>query len=104
MLGKGGEVVTRQPYRKVWLDHLLSKEPDDTDLTVQIVSEVALTGSFRWISLTGNFTRPKNRCENNGRSKESDFGVRRLTLCVSRLQFFERKTAVLDSQPCYLVF
>ena len=26
MLGKGGEVVTRQPYRKVWLDHLLSKE------------------------------------------------------------------------------
>jgi len=23
---KGGEVVTRQPYRKVWLDHLLSKE------------------------------------------------------------------------------
>ena len=37
MLGKGGEVVTRQPYRKVWLDHLLSKEPDDLDLTVQIV-------------------------------------------------------------------
>ena len=26
MPGKGGEVVTRQPYRKVWLDHLLSKE------------------------------------------------------------------------------
>ena len=26
MLGEGGEVVTRQPYRKVWLDHLLSKE------------------------------------------------------------------------------
>ena len=25
MLGEGGEVVTRQPYRKVWLDHLLSK-------------------------------------------------------------------------------
>ena len=26
MPGEGGEVVTRQPYRKVWLDHLLSKE------------------------------------------------------------------------------
>ena len=26
MLGKEGEVVTRQPYRKVRLDHLLSKE------------------------------------------------------------------------------
>ena len=26
MEGKGGEVVTRQPYRKVRLDHLLSKE------------------------------------------------------------------------------
>ena len=25
MPGEGGEVVTRQPYRKVWLDHLLSK-------------------------------------------------------------------------------
>jgi hypothetical protein len=28
MLGEGGEVVTRQPYRKVWLDHLLSKVYD----------------------------------------------------------------------------
>ena len=26
MEGKGGEVVTRQPYRKVRLDHLLSRE------------------------------------------------------------------------------
>ena len=33
MLGKEGEVVTRQPYRKVRLDHLLSKEkkPDTPD-------------------------------------------------------------------------
>ena len=30
MLDKGGEVVTRQPYRKVWLDHLLSKEIEDS--------------------------------------------------------------------------
>ena len=26
MFSKEDEVVTRQPYRKVWLDHLLSKE------------------------------------------------------------------------------
>ena len=26
MLGKGDEVVTRQPYRKVRLDHLLSRD------------------------------------------------------------------------------
>ncbi len=30
MLGEGGEVVTRQPYRKVWLDHLLSKVFNNT--------------------------------------------------------------------------
>ena len=26
MVGDWGEVVTRYPYRKVWMDHLLSKE------------------------------------------------------------------------------
>ena len=26
MFSKGDEVVTRQPYRKVWLDHLLSRD------------------------------------------------------------------------------
>ena len=29
MFGKGDEVVTRQPYRKVWLDHLLSRDRKD---------------------------------------------------------------------------
>jgi len=27
MIGNWGEVVTRYPYRKVRMDHLLSKEP-----------------------------------------------------------------------------
>ena len=61
----------------------------------------------------GKLIEAESRCKSGDRSKESDSGVWRLTLCVSRLQFFVRKTAkkfmlcmnlVLDSQPCYLVF
>ena len=33
-----GEVVTRQPYRKVRLDHLLSKEIEQRFFTVQLLS------------------------------------------------------------------
>ena len=41
-----GEVVTRKPYRKVRLDHLLSREYTTTDLLVQVAWR---EGSFEFV-------------------------------------------------------
>ena len=41
-----GEVVTRQPYRKVRLDHLLSKEMEESKgcITVQMLRHLQFSG------------------------------------------------------------
>ena len=39
MVGKGGEVVTREPYRKARLDHLLSREiPSLEEITLTFLT------------------------------------------------------------------
>ena len=52
MAGNWGEVVTRYPYRKVRMDHLLSKEP------VFAAMRRSELNSYKFSSLLFSFERP----------------------------------------------